>query len=142
MGLLQSLFGGSNSSSGNSSYGDLKSALLPGVQQGGNMFHQLGDALSGGFDAFKKNAGFDFQLNRGNHAITGGAAAHGLLNSGSTQKGLATFETGLGNSMYNNWLDRLGQGATIGNQQAGILAGAGQTSKESKSNGILSSLFG
>jgi hypothetical protein len=146
MGLLGALFGGSKSKSesGNSAFGTLNSALAPNLATSNNVFNDLAGQLSGGFDAFKKNAGFDFLLNKGMRDRVGGAASRGLMNSGSTLKSLAEYETGLGNTMYNNYLDKMGSVVNMGNQQAGILAGAGQWSKGSGSSngGILSSLFG
>lgn len=142
MGLLGALFGGSKSSSGNNAFDMLKGAFAPNLQNSSNMFNQLSSALGGGFDQYKKDAGFDFLLNKGMRDRVGGAAARGLMSSGSTQKALAEYETGLGSTMYNNFLDRLSQGVGLGNQQAGLLAGAGQWSKGSSNGGILTSLFG
>lgn len=145
MGLLGALFGGSKSSqeSGNKAYDYLSGALKPGVAVGGNAFNSLGDVISGGFDEFKKNSGFDFAYNTGTRNIAGSAAARGLLGSGATAKALARFESNLGSQTYGNWLDRLSGVAQLGNQSAGVLAGAGQWSKGSGSQngGILSGLF-
>ena len=146
MGLLGSLFGGSKSksSSSNQAFGYLKDALAGTVSGGTNAFSQLSDLLGGGFDQYKNDAGFNYALNTGTRNIAGGAAAKGLLNSGSTSKALANYESNLGNQYYNNYLDKLQSLVTGGLQGAGIIAGAGQTSTSSgKSNGgILSSLFG
>lgn len=143
MGLLGALFGGGKTESGNKAFGTLQTALAPNLQTSNNMFNQLAGSLSGGFDQFKKDAGFDFLLNKGMRDRVGGAAARGLMNSGSTQKALAEYETGLGSTMYSNFLDRLAQGVGLGNQQAGILAGAGQYGKGTDyGKGILGSLFG
>jgi hypothetical protein len=125
----------------------LSNPLSSEVTGGSNVFNNLTSALGQGFDAFKKNAGYDFALNRGQQGITGNAAARGLLNSGSTDKALATFETGLGDQTYNNYLDRLQGAAGVGNQAGGVLAASGGVSSGSGSSndsgkGILGTLFG
>jgi hypothetical protein len=145
MGLLQSLFGGSNSesSSTNKSYDFLKDALGPGIGAASGGINALAGELSGGFDDYKKKSGFNYQLGEDIKGITGGSAASGLLRSGPTAKGLARHITGFGNREYGNYLDRLGGLGQLGLGGAGVLAGAGQESKGegSSSNGILSTLF-
>lgn len=145
-GLVKSLFGGSSQSgsSSNQAFGVLKDPLTGMATTGANTFNDLAGQLGQGFDAYKKNSGFDWQLNTGERNIAGTAAAKGLLNSGSTGKALAGYESNLGNTMYGNYLDKLSGVVGLGNQAAGTLAGAGQvsTSKGSSNNGILSSLFG
>lgn len=145
MGFLSALFGGSDSksSSTNQSYDFLKGALAPGIGAGGQGMNALADELSGGFDAFKKNSGFNFALGEGLKGVTGGAAASGLLRSGPTAKGIGRYVTGLGSQTYGNYLDKLGDLAGIGLGGAGILAQAGQQSESSgsSSNGILPTLF-
>lgn len=140
------LFGGSksSSSSSNQAFPWLKSVLSGGVQTGANALGSLGNILGQGFDAFKKNSGFDYTLNAGDRAISGSAAARGLLNSGSTGKALANYESNLGNQTYGNYLGQLGQLAQLGNQSAGVIAGAGQqsTGKGSSTGGLLPALFG
>lgn len=145
MGILGSLFGGSKQSSAstNKSYDFLQGALGDTVGKGVNFFDRLGDELAGGFDGFKKKAGFDFQLGEGLRGITGGRAAMGALRSGDTGKDYVRFGNNLQSGMYGNYLDRLGGMSDKAMQAAGILAGAGQesTSKGKSSNGILNTLF-
>lgn len=154
-GVIRSLFGGSKTenssqqSSSNRAWDVLKDPLSGMAGQGANNFTQLSDILGRGFDDYKKNAGFDFALNRGQQGITGNAAARGLLNSGSTMKGLAEFETGLGAQYYNNWLDRLNGAAQTGIGAGAALTGAGSVSSGSSKGsgtdsgkGILGTLFG
>jgi hypothetical protein len=129
MGLLGSLFGGSKSTSKNSAYGDISSAFKPGLSTTANVFNYLAGELGGGFDQYKDKAGFNFALNQGSRNISGSAAMRGLLNSGTTSKALARFESELGNQFYNNYLDKMSGVVGLGNQQAGILSGAGQVSK-------------
>lgn len=150
MGLLGSLFGGSksknSSSTSNKAFEYLQGALSPGVAVGANAMGSLGDVVSGGFDQYKANAGFDNELGEGLQGITGAGAAGGLLRSGSTAKALTRYQSDLGSKFYTNWLDRLSGIAGQGTQNAGVIAGAGQvgtsTGKGSSNGGILSTLFG
>lgn len=145
MGLLGSLFGGSknSSTSSNKAYDFLQNTLGGAVTSGTNFFNRLGDELSGGFDDFKKKAGFNFQLGQGLRGITGTGAAGGLLRSGGTGQALVDYGNKLNSTMYGNYLDRLGSLSGQGLQAAGVLAGAGgeSTSKGSSNGGILTSLF-
>lgn len=160
MGFLQSVFGGSKSSSGGSSesYGtssssgssqqqsqqqsqsgnkslDLLTRLLsPAVQGGQQGFAQLGDELAGGFEGYKDKAGFNFLMDRGAGDITSNAAAKGLLNSGGTMKGLTKFAMGLGDTFYGNYLDKLGNFSQLGLGAASPLVGAGSFSNSSGSS--------
>lgn len=144
MGLLGTLFGGSknSSTSSNKAYDYLKDQLGGAIGQGTNFLGRLGDELSGGFEGFKKKAGFDFQLGEGLRGISGTGAASGLLRSGGTGKAFTTFGNNLQSGMYGNYLDRLGGLSNQGLQAAGILAGAGQesTSKGKSGNGLVSGL--
>jgi hypothetical protein len=154
-GITRALFGGSKSknssqaSSSNRAWDMLKDPLSGMLGGGVNAFNSLAGILGGGFDDYKKNAGFDFQLNKGTRDISGSAASRGLLNSGATAKALAKYETDLGSTMYNNWLDRLAGAAGLGLQGGNTLVGAGQQSTSSSvgkgtssGNGILGTLFG
>src|SRR5690606_17284362 len=78
-------------------------------------------------------------------AITGNAAAKGLLNSGSTAKALTTFGQNLGKQSFNDYLGQLTGLGNYGLQSANTIAGAGQTSTGQSSGyskgGIINSLF-
>ncbi len=156
MGILQSLFGGSKSSSGaeansagfqqssgtsqqssnstsssqsgNQSFDLLSRILSPVVGGGAGGFQQLGEELSGGFEGYKDKAGFNFLMDRGAGDITSNAAAKGLLNSGGTLKGLTKFATELGDTFYGNYLDKLGNFSQLGLGAASPLVGAGSFS--------------
>jgi hypothetical protein len=141
MGILGALFGGSKSKSGNQAYGDLKGSLTPAISGGMNSFNNLNSELAGGFEGFKKNAGFDFAMGEGLKGITGAGAARGTLNSGMTGKAYQRFGTGLASQFYDNYLNKLKDSAGIGLGAAGTLAGAGQTSSGKSNGGILTSLF-
>lgn len=151
--ISRSLFGGSKnksssqSESGNKAYDTVLGLTTPLAERGSNMFNRMADEL-GSFEDYKKNAGFDFLYNKGMRDRVGGAAAKGILNSGMTGKALAKYETDLGSTFYNNWLDRLGSLTSTGLGALNPLIAAGQwskgtaTGKGTSGNGILSSLFG
>ena len=144
MGLLGSLFGGSKStsSSSNKAYEYLKEQLGGAIGTGGNFLNRLSDELAGGFDDFKRKAGFDFRLGQGLRGITGTGAASGLLRSGGTGRSLVDYGNNLQSTMYGNYLDRLSGMSNTGLQAAGILAGAGQesTGKSKSGDGIVKGL--
>lgn len=146
MSILKALFGGSDSksSSGNQAFPYLQGALAPAVEGGLGSMNALNQELGGGFDAYKKKAGFDFAMGEGLKGITGTGAAKGLLRSGATGRGFQKFGQGLQSSFYDNFLNRLGQSAQLGLGAAGTLTGAGQTSTSSggSQSGILNALFG
>ncbi len=145
MSFLGALFGGSGStqSSSNKSYDYLKGALGGAVGTGVNAFNKVSDSI-GSFDDYKKNSGFDFGTMLGTKGITGNAAASGLLNSGSTAKGLTDYVGGRGQEAYGNYLDKLMGVANAGQGYANTIAGTGGVSagKSSANGGILSTLFG
>lgn len=145
MGLLGALFGGSKSksTSSNQAYPFLKDAFAPAISAGAGGINALNEELSGGFDAFKDKAGFDFLLGEGLSGITGAGAAKGLLRSGATGKAFQRFGNDLKSTMYGNYLDRLGGLGQLGLGAGGVVAGAGgeSTSSGKQQNGILTSLF-
>lgn len=142
-GAARSLYGGNTSktqqtqSSENRAFPWLQSTFSPVAQQGVNASSQLANLLglngqeaqTGGFDNWKSGTGFNFGLNTGRDAITGGAASKGLLNSGSTAKALMQFGQDYGSSKYNDYLSQLsgllGQGLQAGN----VVSGAGNVSQ-------------
>lgn len=145
MSILGALFGGSKSKSGseNRAFPQLQQQLTPAIGTGTNALNQLGGELSGGFDQFKRNSGFNFALGEGLEDVAGANAARGTLNSGIAGKGYQRYATGLTNQFYNNYLGQLGQTSGLGLQAANTLTGAGQqsTSSGKSQNGILPTLF-
>lgn len=90
-------------------------------------------AQDAAFSKFRDSTGYQFGMDQGTHAITGSAAAKGLLGSGSTAKALSSFGQNYADSQYQNYTNML-QGLTnSGNQAAGVISGAGQQS-QSQSN--------
>lgn len=138
MGILSILAGGSKSK--NKAFPALNSALMPAVTGGVNALNDLSSELSGGFDAYKKNAGFDFALNQLMRGTTGGAAAGGMLRSGATGNAIADRLGNVVNTFYDNYLNKKAIPAQLGLGAAGTLAGAGQVSKSQ--GGLLPAIGG
>lgn len=132
------LFGGSKqkANSSNQAYGYLQDALGGGIQQGGqagsaiaNMLGLNGSgAQNQGFNNFRNSTGYQFGMDQGMQAITGGAATKGLLNSGSTLKGLNQFGQQFANSQYGDYMNQLQGLQGAGLQGAGVLSSAGNVS--------------
>jgi hypothetical protein len=137
---MSSIFGGSKqksqSTSNNQAYGaisDYAGGLLPYAQQGASGLSSLLGGNTAGLDAFKNAMGYDFTAEQGSRGVTGNAAAAGLLRSGSTQKGLARYATGLNNQFADTYMDQLMKLAGVGQNAANTLAGAGQQSSTTSS---------
>ncbi len=67
-----------------------------------------GDGGGTAFGNYLNSTGYKFQLGQGTRAITGSAAARGVLNSGGTAKALTQYGQGLGGQYFNNYLTQLG----------------------------------
>lgn len=96
----------------------------------------LGDPASGqaGLQNYLNSTGYQFQLGQGTDAITGNAAARGLLNSGSTLKALNNYGQGMGASYFNNYLNQLGNVAGAGQNAASTVGGAMANAGVNKAN--------
>jgi hypothetical protein len=77
----------------------------------------------GKFDAYKKSAGYDFNLANNSDALNSSNAAKGLLKSGSALKALTRFQTGLSNTYADNWLGKVGNSRDTAFNAASALAG-------------------
>lgn len=168
--LSRTLYGGSKSTSnstgqqesGNRAY-DLLSGQLGGtLGQAGAASSQLanllglggGPAQTEGFDRWRDSTGYQFGLNSGMDAITGSAAAKGLLNSGSTAKALNRFGQDYASTKFGEYANQLSGLLGQGLQAGQTIGGAGSwskgtsmfSSKTEQSNkgisGIVGSLFG
>lgn len=84
------------------------------------------DQTRNGFTNYLGSTGFNFQKQQGESAITGSAAARGVLNSGSTAKALTKYGQGIGANYFNSYLDQL-SGL---NTQQGNTAGQGITASQ------------
>lgn len=75
------------------------------------------------YQNYLKSTGYNFQLQQGSNAITGNAAAKGMLNSGATGKALTTYGQNLASTTFNNYL---GQMTNLANLQGANASGYGQ----------------
>lgn len=73
------------------------------------------DQTKTAFNNYLNSTGYNFNMKQGTSAITGSAAARGLLNSGSTAKALTGYGEGLGSSYFGNYLGQLN---TLNGQQS------------------------
>jgi len=139
------LLGGSKqkSTSSNQAYGDIKSAFAPVMGTTGQSTNAISallglggdtDGQNAAFDNYRKNTGYDFAMDQGSRAITGSAAAKGLLGSGSTAKALTSFGQNLANQNFGSYLDQLFKLGQTGIQAGQVLGGAGQTSTSTSKN--------
>lgn len=71
------------------------------------------------FQNYLNSTGYNFQLQQGSNAITGNAAAKGLLDSGATAKALTGYGQNLASTSFNNYLGQLSGVAGLQGQVAG-----------------------
>lgn len=65
------------------------------------------NATNNGFTNYLNSTGYNFQRDQGTQALTGSAAARGILNSGSTAKELTKYGQNLASTTFNNYLGNL-----------------------------------
>lgn len=136
-------FGGgtSRSSSSNRAFDFLQNTYGGQAQQGvqssnalGNLLGLNGDAEQGnGFQNYLNSAGYKFNLQQGQNAITSSNAASGLLNSGSALKGLAKYGQGLASNYLQQYMAQLSGLSGQGLQAGSLIGGAGQQSSSKSS---------
>lgn len=128
-----------NQNSSNQAYGLLSQGLAPQVSNGTGASNGLAALLGVGgdpaaqqqaFSNWKDSTGYQFGMDQGTQAITGSAAAKGLLNSGSTAKALNTFGQNYANTQYQNYLNPLQNLVNSGNQAGSTIGGAGNVSSQ------------
>lgn len=132
----------SQSESKNLAFPFLQESLSPFIgqaqQAGASMANMLGlngaQPQSDAFDAWRGSTGYNFGLNQGMGAITGGAATKGLLNSGSTLKALNEYGQNFANTQYGNYVDQLMGLINPGLQGANTIANAGQVSNSTSTS--------
>lgn len=100
------------------------------------------DQTKNGFNNYLNSTGYNFQLDQGSKAITGSAAAKGILNSGATAKALTGYGQNLASGSFNNYLGQLNtqtnQGLTASGQigAAGTAGGTAAGNQQANPNGI------
>lgn len=77
------------------------------------------------FDNYKNSTGYNFMLDSGQKAITGSAAARGILNSGATGKALTKYGTDLASTYFQNYFNNITQVAKQGQDALQMTAQAG-----------------
>lgn len=135
------LFGGSNqsqstnqSSAYNQNYGNSVANLNGTAAQTGTAASAISALLGNGgtaaqqagFNNFKNSSGYNFDLQQGANAITGNAAANGLLNSGSTLKALNNYGQNTANNFLQQYIAAQSGLAGLGIQANNSINGAGQ----------------
>jgi hypothetical protein len=98
------------------------------------------DKTKDGFHNYLNSTGYNFQRDQGVGAITGSAAARGVLNSGSTAKALMKYGTDLASTTFGNYLTQVNnlgaQGLTAAGQIGQAGTEGGKAAGEAMSNGI------
>lgn len=111
-----------------------KSGVQSYVDQGKSAEGDVSALLTGGpnsaaansaFNNYLNSSGYQFQLKQGTNAITGSAAAKGILNSGATAKALTGYGQDLASTTFNNYLNQLGTVAERGLTASGQIGAAG-----------------
>ena len=89
---------------------------------------------SAAFDNYRDSTGYDFKMDQGTRAITGSAAAKGLLKSGATAKALEGYGQNLADTTFNDYISQLFNLGNLGLGAGNVIANAGQTTKSSGSS--------
>jgi hypothetical protein len=89
---------------------------------------------------YLNSTGYNFQREQGTGAITGSAAARGVLNSGATAKALMKYGNDLASTSFNNYLTQVNnlgaQGLTAAGQIGQAGTEGGKAAGEAMSKGI------
>lgn len=161
MSFLTDIFGGSKqkseatSSSSNQAYpwlqqnyGQTSAGAFNGGTSAIGGLLGLGGGDPQAFQKYRNSDGYNFLLDSGSKAITNNAAAHGLLNSGSTLKALTQYGQNLGSTQLQSYLGNLSDYAKLGLGGGSLIGSAGQvssghsTSSGSSSTGNLGGFLG
>lgn len=160
MSFLNTIFGGSNSSSksesGNNAYPWVSQTFEPGAASAFNgglsgiqgLLGLGGDpaASKAAIDNFWKSTGGDFLLNQGTDQINANMYARGLGKSGADVKGLEDFRQGLASTKLNDLMQNYFGLSNLGLTAGSLVADAGRyskgSSKSSESTGNLGKFLG
>jgi len=88
------------------------------------------------YRGFQATPGFQFALDQGNASVNALAGARGGLNSGRTLQDLSTFNMGMANQEYGNYLNRLTGMSGQGFSAAGATANAATNAASGVSNAL------
>lgn len=104
------------------------------LPQGGAAESDISALLTGGpnsqaaksaYNNYLTSTGYQSQRDQGTAAISGSAAARGILNSGGTGKALTQYGQDLASTSFNNYLTQLGAVANRGLQAGQMIGQAG-----------------
>jgi len=88
------------------------------------------------FQQYQDSTGYQFRLDQGLGAVTQSAAASGLLNSGSTLKGLTEYGQNLASSEFQSYLSNLNNAQSTGLTAASNVASQGQSAGQAQAQYI------
>jgi hypothetical protein len=106
------------------------------------------DAANAAMSTYQTSPGYQWQMQQGLRGVDAGAAASGLLRSGATLKAEDTFASGLANSDFSNYYNRLsgisslGESAAAQTGQAATATGQGIASTDTSGAAALASIYG
>lgn len=137
-GMITSAYGGQmNQGTGATNFLSQLLGVTPGaVANGANA---VGTAANGvaaaggaqqGYNNYLQMAGYAPAMRQMSQGVTGQGAASGLLNSGATAKALQTRGAELNQGYFNNYLQQLSGLSGLGMQAGGLVANAGQRTKQ------------
>lgn len=121
---------------------------LPWIEEGRKALEQysgeLGLSTTGAdgqpfVSKFTTTPGYDFAVKEGEKGVVGNMAALGMKGSGAALKALTRFREGLANQTYENYLTRLNNAATGGQQAETQLASAGSSNVINLGNSLADS---
>lgn len=95
------------------------------------------DAQQGEFNAFRTDPGYQWQVNEGIRALDQGAAAGGMLDSGQQRKAEIAYGSNRADQSFNQYVNRLYQMSTIGQNAAAGTAANAMTTGTSMANTAL-----
>lgn len=105
---------------------------------------QQNPAYQNAFNNYLNSTGYQFMLGQGQDAITGSAAARGLLNSGATAKALTKYGQDTGSQYFDKYMSQLGNmnntlggTASAGQNALGQIATVGTTGGGNSANALI-----
>ena len=99
-----------------------------------DQYSALTNPNSTAFKNYLSSSGYNFQKQQGVNAITGSAAARGLLGSGATAKAITGYGNNLASTNFSNYLSQLGDVGKQGLDAAGLVGSAGTTGGAAAAN--------
>lgn len=143
--VLSGVAGGGQSSAISAGQQQANAVLAPysntGVQSDTQTANLLGlngqPAADAAMSTFQSSPGYQYQLSQGLKAVDAGAAATGMLRSGSTMQAEQTLGNNLANQNFSQYISQLN-----GLSNYGITAAGGQASTDTSAAGQQASIYG